>query len=845
MTGPLEAQVYGRLLRLRGFETMYDKPIRVVVVSPSDVLPAREAATRVIAETSRIFLLQGRRQLVCWRWETDAHPGFHEHGPQGLIDELMQIQDADVVVGIFWKRFGTPTTTHGSGTEHELRRAIDARRARGRPQVMVYFCSAPAMPSLAELDQWRRVLEFKEEFPADGLWWSYIDAGEFEHIFRDHLQTYLITAAGRGEPGVAVTPPSLLDPPAPHDAVARRQFWSTLDAALQAHPIVVLGGLSGSGKTYGAASYLRNGLGSQRYSRVYWHDPAPGESIDSLLAVLAQAMTLVGESTLPRCKALAAQLRSQNALLVIDNFHTVDHASYSLLQSAMLMIGSPCRLLLLSQSYVNGYGAEQNPHHLHLGGMSFEEADSLFRCKRVEVDRAIVMEVLEKTGGLPFAVALFCLLVLDFGHEPRDLLSGTMESATRIRAWFDRILESLDPDSRALLSHLAVLDIPFNVGVVRVLGNGLQLAEAERCFESLQHQFLISRHTPFRWIVHELLRVLARPMLDDQAISAVHHMLGHHFLRGLPRRTNVVLSDEQFLAKVRAFRHLARASDDRALALAVLDELASTAKIRGHYRLFLELSASVIGEPGGVRPWILYHRGHCALILGYPMHARRLIEPLLYHPAVIAEPTARLSLSRLYAEALRSLNQIDDALMVLSEAIRATVPTMRGSLPYRHAMSVMSLLLAQTGSHAEARKIADRLLRESLRRHDHRGSGVALACLGTSQLIDGSIEKAGRSFSLSTKCFSRVGDRRGTTWSLSSVGECNLLLGDMQAAESNLRVAAAIAAEIGECSADLRERIDRMLSRSPPPPESIAALLRDEQERIRRHTSIRLPYGDH
>ena len=36
----------------------------------------------------------------------------------GLIDELMAIQDADVVVGVFWKRFGTPTAAADSGTEH-------------------------------------------------------------------------------------------------------------------------------------------------------------------------------------------------------------------------------------------------------------------------------------------------------------------------------------------------------------------------------------------------------------------------------------------------------------------------------------------------------------------------------------------------------------------------------------------------------------------------------------------------------------------------------------------------------------------------------------------------------
>jgi hypothetical protein len=49
-----------------------------------------------------------------------------------LIDQAMRIEDADVVVGIFWKRFGTPTLDAGSGTEHELRHAFS-----GSPDVSV------------------------------------------------------------------------------------------------------------------------------------------------------------------------------------------------------------------------------------------------------------------------------------------------------------------------------------------------------------------------------------------------------------------------------------------------------------------------------------------------------------------------------------------------------------------------------------------------------------------------------------------------------------------------------------------------------------------------------------
>jgi hypothetical protein len=121
--------------------------VRVVVVSPGDVAAERDAVVLVVDELNRRVAPSHGCRLSVWRWETDARPGLHLEGPQGLIDERMAIDDADIVVGIFWKRFGTPTRDAGSGTEHELRRAWEAWRQRGRPDVMVYFCRREAAPA--------------------------------------------------------------------------------------------------------------------------------------------------------------------------------------------------------------------------------------------------------------------------------------------------------------------------------------------------------------------------------------------------------------------------------------------------------------------------------------------------------------------------------------------------------------------------------------------------------------------------------------------------------------------------------------------------------------------------
>lgn len=182
--------------------------VRVVVVSPGDVMAERARLGKVVEELNRSVAQSRGCRLSLWRWESDAHPGLHMEGPQGLIDDAMQIADADVVVGIFWTRFGTPTLDSGSGTEHELRRAWSAWQARGRPHVMVYFCERKSRPKDAlEAAQLEQLLSFREGMPKNLLWWPYTKPVDFERAVREHLMAFVLALGS--------TPPPPQEPEAP------------------------------------------------------------------------------------------------------------------------------------------------------------------------------------------------------------------------------------------------------------------------------------------------------------------------------------------------------------------------------------------------------------------------------------------------------------------------------------------------------------------------------------------------------------------------------------------------------------------------------------------------------
>src|SRR5258708_22756296 len=113
--------------------------LRVVVASPSDVKAERDSLAEVLEEVNRDTARPAELDLELARWETDARPGFHAGGPQALIDPILDIEDCDLLIGIFWSRMGTPTPSGETGTEHEFQTAYSSWTRKQRPDIMAYF----------------------------------------------------------------------------------------------------------------------------------------------------------------------------------------------------------------------------------------------------------------------------------------------------------------------------------------------------------------------------------------------------------------------------------------------------------------------------------------------------------------------------------------------------------------------------------------------------------------------------------------------------------------------------------------------------------------------------------
>ena len=151
---------------------------RVFLAAPSDVTDEMIVVHGVLQDWNLQHgqALNVRLELVNWRTHTRPATGRR---PQALVNK--QAFDAcDLVVAIFWSRFGTPTGRAASGTEEEIRRGIKQHKP-----VMVYFSDRPS-PGQKPVEH-SRIERFKQRFGQKALLGSYSDLKAFEWALRNHL----------------------------------------------------------------------------------------------------------------------------------------------------------------------------------------------------------------------------------------------------------------------------------------------------------------------------------------------------------------------------------------------------------------------------------------------------------------------------------------------------------------------------------------------------------------------------------------------------------------------------------------------------------------------------------
>ena len=153
--------------------------IRVFWSAPNDVVEECVAFLDAINDWNNVNSSSHSAILKPIAWKTDTFPAVGR--PQAIINE-QALDMSDILVAVFWSRFGTPTGVASSGTEEEIRRSI----AAGRP-VMLYFCEREIPEGKSDPVQLRRLSQFRAEFRRTALVHPYRSDEDFRKAFAQHL----------------------------------------------------------------------------------------------------------------------------------------------------------------------------------------------------------------------------------------------------------------------------------------------------------------------------------------------------------------------------------------------------------------------------------------------------------------------------------------------------------------------------------------------------------------------------------------------------------------------------------------------------------------------------------
>lgn len=155
--------------------------IEVLIASPSDVKEERQLVKDSLYKWNAIHSKKENIILKSLCWEDNVYSSFECDYPQENINKQI-LKDADILIGIFWTRIGTPTPKHPSGSIEEIKEHIDSDKP-----TMLFFSNAEIKPNQIDKEQYENLQNFKQECFKRGIATEYESKDNFSDKFEHQL----------------------------------------------------------------------------------------------------------------------------------------------------------------------------------------------------------------------------------------------------------------------------------------------------------------------------------------------------------------------------------------------------------------------------------------------------------------------------------------------------------------------------------------------------------------------------------------------------------------------------------------------------------------------------------
>ena len=340
-------------------------------------------------------------------------------------------------------------------------------------------------------------------------------------------------------------------PPQPLPLIGRDDAVTTLIAWASDHPLVMITGAGGIGKTRLALA-VASALAARWRDGVAWVEGAAVHEPAQLPQAVAQSVRITLEGT-HSAEQLAAALRSRSMLLLLDNCEHLLDATVAL-AAALRRLAPGVHLLLTSQEALRVPGEQVfQVLPLALPGPT-DSPDERFAALRLFAERvratdrqfridssngAAVADICRQLDGLPLAIELAAARVKllgvhglreRLGHRLRLLTGGSRDALPRHQAlraaleWSHGLLSSSE---KAVLRRLSVFVGGFTLDLAQQVARdsgGIELDEWKvlDALSALVDRSLVSVDTgeSLRYRLLETMRVFALEQLDAAGETA-------------------------------------------------------------------------------------------------------------------------------------------------------------------------------------------------------------------------------------------------------------------------------------------------------------------------------------
>lgn len=158
------------------------RPIKVLIASPKDTKKECDIIIHEINEWNNTNCEKTEFVFIPKHWRQDCYPEICASSSPQSVTNSQIVNNADLLIALFWTRVGTPTDDYISGTVEEIETFLKYNKP-----IMLYFSSKKINPQEIDTKQLNKLNKIKSKYQKQGIVGTFSTIANFKKLLMKHL----------------------------------------------------------------------------------------------------------------------------------------------------------------------------------------------------------------------------------------------------------------------------------------------------------------------------------------------------------------------------------------------------------------------------------------------------------------------------------------------------------------------------------------------------------------------------------------------------------------------------------------------------------------------------------